>query len=1248
MKFELNENLLRLYLRISRVFGLLVLTAGLTMVLGWVLRWTWLRYLWGSPFMLKANTALIVTGMGLALALPANLPLESSSALRRYLSQAVGLGSILIAALTLLEYLGHWNFGLDELFFRDWHDINSPYPGRMADVTALSLLFLGSALLTHLHARAWERLGQWFCLAGWLIAFTCFMGRLYNVPQLFRPSSARGMAFYSAVILQLVSFGLLLARPETGVTRVLASRGPGGLLLRVLLPLLFGSQFLLHWLLDRGARAGWYSHEWQEAVLAVASLLLVTLMLWASARWLERVAHEHQHTSLAFATSEERNRLTAEALNGLLYDWDVTTGTIDRSIGLKQLLGFEPDEVPAQADWWYPRLHPADKAALDPLIAETFRHQRAHLETEYRIRHRAGHWVWVSDRSRILYHQDGRVRRIVGSTIDITQRKLAEQVLRESEMRERAQAEQLRALMEAVPAIVWVAHDAACEVITGNRVATELLRMPPSSNLSKTGPTAPQLAHFKVLHEGSEIPPHELPMQQAARGIEVQGYEEEIVFDDGTRIYLYGHAVPLRDEAGQPCGAISAFVDITSLKKTEEALRESEARFRNMADHAPVMIWVTDATGHCTYLSQSWFEFTGQAAENGLGLGWLEAVHPADRAATEAAFLEATATHSNFRVEYQLRRQDGVYRWAIDSATPRFDGHGQFLGFIGSVIDITERKRAEEALRKSEERLRAALTASGTGTFRWDIQDDQLDWDGNLDRLFGLEPGQVPPSLAQFVALVEMAEREQVQAAFARCAAGEADFDLEFRVRWPDGQTHWLAAKGKTSRDTSGHPRYLTGACLDITVSKELEAERERLFAEEQHLRTQAEQHNRAKDEFLSVVSHELRSPLNSVLGYARLARMNAFKAPEVIRHCEVIERSARTQLHIIEDLLDTARIITGKLRIDTQPTDLRLVLEEALTVVRPAAEAKEINLVSFSEPQPHIVNGDAARLQQVIWNLLQNAIKFTAKGGWVEAHLERQGEHYLITVRDNGQGIEPAFLASVFDRFSQADGSRTRRYGGLGLGLALAQQLVELHGGSIQVASAGRNRGATFTVQLPVYTPQLATAVTGSTAPAPSENEALRSFSHLPDLANLHFLVVDDDAETRQLLTNSLREFNAQITAFSCGADALDFLATQHATTRFHALILDIAMPDEDGYSVLHRLRRWEEQLQPTATRRLPAVALTAHTRSEDRLQALAAGFQMHVTKPVEIAELVAVLASLCGRLTGRPPNAAAPSTSS
>jgi signal transduction histidine kinase/ActR/RegA family two-component response regulator len=385
-----------------------------------------------------------------------------------------------------------------------------------------------------------------------------------------------------------------------------------------------------------------------------------------------------------------------------------------------------------------------------------------------------------------------------------------------------------------------------------------------------------------------------------------------------------------------------------------------------------------------------------------------------------------------------------------------------------------------------------------------------------------------------------------------------------------------------------------------------------------------AEDASRLKDEFLATVSHELRTPLTAVLGWSHLLRAGRLDHASATHALEIIERNARSQQQLIEDLLDVSRIITGKLRLDVRPVDPASFIEAAIEAVRPASQAKDIRLQKVLDTGLSSVSGDPARLQQVVWNLLSNAIKFTPQGGSVTVHLGRVDSHIEISVSDTGDGIRAEFLPYVFDRFRQADGTTTRQHGGLGLGLAIVRQLVEMHGGTVEARSAGEARGATFVVKLPLMPIYQHQAVERRVSHRASEHQHTVEY---PDkLDGLRVLVVDDEVDTLELIRVSLGQCGVHVTAAHSSAEALCLL--EGATPDL--IISDIGMPGEDGFEFIRKVR----ELPPERGGRTPAVALTAYARAEDRLRVLRSGFQMHVAKPVELAELLAIVSRVAGRV--------------
>lgn len=413
----------------------------------------------------------------------------------------------------------------------------------------------------------------------------------------------------------------------------------------------------------------------------------------------------------------------------------------------------------------------------------------------------------------------------------------------------------------------------------------------------------------------------------------------------------------------------------------------------------------------------------------------------------------------------------------------------------------------------------------------------------------------------------------------------------------------------------------------EMEQRRQAEDEREKMLVSERAAREQAEQAGRMKEEFVATLSHELRTPLNAILGYITLMREEEEGNDELLKKIEVIERNALAQKHLIEDLLDTNRIITGKLRLDVQPVDLGSMIEAALDTLRPQAFSKGVRLGKVTDCSPILVRGDPSRLQQVLWNLVNNAIKFTPSGGRIEVVLERVNSHVEVSVSDTGIGIEPDQLANIFERFTQVDSSSTRRYGGLGLGLAISKTLVEMHGGTILAKSPGKGKGATFRVSLPL--PALH-AETGVALPrrhphTSTPHSSMPAMPAMPRLDGLKLLVVDDDADSRELLKIALGQAGAEVHAASSAHDALSMAERMP----LDVLISDIGMPEMDGLEMIARLRSHAT----CANRDIPAVALTAFAATEDRKRALLAGFDTFLSKPVDPGEVVAVISRMAKR---------------
>jgi PAS domain S-box-containing protein len=681
--------------------------------------------------------------------------------------------------------------------------------------------------------------------------------------------------------------------------------------------------------------------------------------------------------------------------------------------------------------------------------------------------------------------------------------------------------------------------------------------------------------------------------------------------------------------------------------------------FRVLADRAPAILWRTGPDGDCTFLSRRWCEVTGRPAESGLGNGWLDAVHPEDREHASAVFRDALARREPYGTDFRLRAADEAYTWVLVAARPCFEDDGTFAGFVGAVFDITDRKRAEIALRRTEQTARflanASVALAGIAESRavlrkvaslavplfadWCAVDVVRD-DGGLERLSVVHSDPSRARLVHEIARTLLPHETLAAARVLRTGQPElveevppldewiGDQDLRHRLQ-EVGLASYLCVpvqvRGRTMATLtfvigSAERRYGPG---DLRVAEDL-AYRTSLAMENAELYHAALEADRRKDEFLATLSHELRTPLNAIVGWAHILRDTAADAQTVRKAADTIFRSAQLQTQLISDILDVSRIIAGKLRLDVRPVQLHAVVEAAVDTVRPAALGREVHLEAVLDPGAGPVSGDAERLQQVVWNLLSNAIKFApAKTGRVHVRLEAVNSHVRITVEDNGPGIAEEFLPYVFERFRQADSSSSRRHQGLGLGLAIVKNLVELHGGTVRVENRAGKSGAVFSVDLP----RRSVAASGPAVAVerhPRAEEPLWLDS-APSLQGLQLLVIDDHEDARDLLKVVLERCGASVDTAETVAAALAAVKER----RPDVVLADIEMPEENGYDFIRQLRA----LPPELGGLTPTVALTAYATAQDRVNALRAGFQMHVTKPVQPAELAAVVFSLARR---------------
>jgi PAS domain S-box-containing protein len=672
------------------------------------------------------------------------------------------------------------------------------------------------------------------------------------------------------------------------------------------------------------------------------------------------------------------------------------------------------------------------------------------------------------------------------------------------------------------------------------------------------------------------------------------------------------------------------------------ALRNSEDRFRLLVESVQDYgIFMLDLNGCVASWNAGAERMSGHSAAEIIGKHFSTFYRADDVAAGKCEMeLEVAQRVGRFEEEGWRVRKDGSLFLANVVITAIRDSTGTLTGFGKVTRDLTERRLVQDELRRSEERLRLLVSSvKDYAIFVLDPTGRVATWNPGAERLKGYSAEEI---IGQHFS--RFYPPEAVESGFCEKELELAQRDGRFedegwRVR-KDGTLFWANVVITPMREPDGSLFGFAKVTRDLTDRKRNEEDRiHRALAEEarktalaneertrelverlREARDRAEEATRLKDDFLATVSHELRTPLNSILGWSRLLHSGSVAADKMGHALDTIVRNAVAQNQIIDDLLDVSRIITGQLRLDVDIVDLNHVVSAALDVVRPSADAKGVVLQAVLNPDAGVLKGDAGRLQQVMWNLLTNAVKFTPRGGRVHVTLRRERSSLQVEIADTGKGVSAEFLPRLFDRFSQQDASHSRKTGGLGLGLAIVKHLVELHGGTVQAHSDGEGTGTTVVVVLPL-------------APA-RVREAQPQVAHEPDaltfpaeLAGLNVLVLDDEADARELVKAVLEGGGAQVVLASDVGEAL-MLVREH---RPDVIVSDIGMPDADGYTFIRKLRA----LPREEGGRIPAVALTAFARAGDRRKALLAGFQNHAAKPIEPQELVVVVANLAGRYT-------------
>ena len=972
---------------------------------------------------------------------------------------------------------------------------------------------------------------------------------------------------------------------------------------------------------------------------------------------LERIAQktwlavERSRAEEEWRESEARLQLALKAGRMGTWDWDIQTGASLWSEGHFMMLGLQPNECKPSYKLWASRLHPDDLAQTEAKLQQAIAEKTEYYD-EYRLRWSDGSIHWVEARGQFTYDAHGNPKHSIGVVIDITERKQAEEALRQA-------LQKLNFHFENSPMAV-IEWDRDFRVTRWSAGAERILGWKAEEMLGKSLTEIPF-----VLEEDLEPVAEVCQQLVCSAQPHIFSYNRNYTKDRNV-VHCEWYNSSLRDESGRMTSILSLVLDVTERKQAEqerEQLLERERLARSSAeaaqqqlatifDTSPVGLALLDETQRFIAINEALAEINGLTREQHLGYSIPELFGQSEPKLVEVFHQLYTTGNPfispNFAVNVPGRsdRRPGYYNVYY---LPTVNSNRQVEGVLVYVVDVTERVQLELAQRFLSEA--SAVLASS------------LDYQTTLERVAQL----TVPELADWCT-VHMVEEDGAieQIAVAHIDPAKLEWAYQIRDKYPlnpddprgaaytlrTGESDFVpeipdellvqAARdsehleilrqvgfssvmtvplrtqarvlGVISFVSAESGRRYTSADLQLAEElarrASLAIDNAQLYRAAQRDRAKAETANRIKDEFLAVLSHELRSPLNPILGWSKLLRTGRLDATKTQQALETIERNAKLQAQLIEDLLDVSRILQGKMTLNVAAVNLEATIEAALETVRLAAEAKHLQIQTTFNPISGTVSGDTNRLQQVVWNLLSNAMKFTPTGGRIEVLLEQVGTDAQIQVKDTGKGISPDFLPYVFDYFRQEDGTTTRKFGGLGLGLAIVRHFTELHGGTVQADSPGQNLGAIFTIRLPLNIVEL--------EPACDRKHPERT----TDLAGVHVLVVDDDADMRELAAFTLIQSGAQVTTAASAAQALTLL---HQSVP-DLLLCDIGMPEMDGYSLIRQIRK----SSPEQGGRIPAIALTAYAGEINQQQALAAGFGMHISKPVEPEELVKAITRL------------------
>lgn len=963
---------------------------------------------------------------------------------------------------------------------------------------------------------------------------------------------------------------------------------------------------------------------------------------------------DYKYTEAALQRSHEQFQLMATAVNCMVYDWEIERRTVERSQGLIRTLGYEPREVSTSPEWWSSIIHPDDRSVVEQQFQTFITGSNNNYSLEYRLcyKHEPG-CLWVQDMGFVVRDETNRPVRVVGIAIDVSDRKQAEINL--------TKIQQRFELAQKAGNIGIFDWDIQTGEVTWNEEEEIIFGLP-------LGEFGGHFQDWQVLVDPQDLPQIEQSLQDAIANQETDwiGEYRIIKADTGEVRWVEARGKFFYNQQNQPLRMIGTNIDITQQKRSQESLQQSEMRFRRLIESNIIGCIVSDFDGNIKEANDAFLELVNYQREDLITgkMRWNEMTPPEYSHLDQKAIAQAREFGACTPFEKEYIRKDGK-RVPILIGFALLEGSNDNV--ICFIVDLSDRKQIEEALRKSQGHLNAFVEANVIGILFGDVDGNIYKANDEFLRIIGyerqdLESGniswiEITPPEYLYLDEQRIAETKITGA----CSPYEKEYIRKDGTRVPVLVGFTLVGESKNES---------VAFILDLTKGKQLEAtlresqERYRELAiKEQAARAQAETANRAKDNFVAMVSHDLRAPLNSILGWSKLLRSGKLDQNAANRALEIIERNAKSQSRLIGDLLDISRIIQGKLQLTLAPISLVSVIQVTIEQVSLAAADKQIMIETNINAVFDMVSGDFHRLQQVLGNLLSNAIKFTPNGGKIDVCLETVDNQAQIHVIDTGKGISSEFLPHVFERFRQ-ENTIAKTNEGLGLGLAIVRHLVELHSGTVKVESRGEGQGATFIISLPLIANQTQTAMTFSTANVNITNRHLfrkyqtqehqiqeYSINHKQEnrgnnlsidldnsqkpqeinsnqllanklLKDIKILVVDDEADSREVMRLILVQAGAEVSA--CDSVAKGIAAIQE--NKPDLVISDIAMPTEDGYSFIRKIRASENSQQ------IPAIAITAYTQERDRAHAIAAGFQLHLPKPIEPKQLITAIVDLLG----------------